>query len=133
MLEELADQHELPRVIVEYREIDKLKGTYIDALPRVVDPDDGAHPHDLRPGRRRDRAPLVARPEPAEHPDPHRRSAARSGARSSRPPGTSSCAADYSQVELRVLAHLSRDEKLVEAFRTGEDVHVRTAVARSST
>ena len=70
-----------------YRELDKLKGTYIDALPRVREPDDGAHPHALRPGRRGDRAPLVD----ATRTSRTSRSAPSSGARSARafvaPPG----------------------------------------------
>ena len=72
-------------------------------------PRDGAHPHALEPGGRGDRAALVAGPEPAEHPDPHRARASSSAARSSRPPGSVIVSADYSQIELRVLAHLSQD------------------------
>ena len=72
VLEALAEQHELPTRLLEFRELDKLKGTYIDALPRCVEPGDGADPHAVRSGRRGHRATLVERPEPAEHPDPHR-------------------------------------------------------------
>jgi len=126
VLEELAEQHELPRVINEYREIDKLKGTYIDALPRVVDPKTG------RIHTTYDQA--VAATGRLSSRDPNLqnipiRTALGREIRSAfvAPPGHVILSADYSQVELRLLAHLSGDPKLVEAFQTGEDVHVRTA------
>ena len=84
VLEALADQHELPRVILEYREIDKLKGTYIDALPQLVHPETG------RIHTRFDQAVAAtgrlssSDPEPAEHPHPHGARARRSAPPSSR-------------------------------------------------
>ena len=126
VLEELAEQHELPKVICEYREIDKLKGTYVDALPRVVNPETG------RIHTCFDQA-VAATGRLSSH-DPNLqnipiRTALGREIRSAfvAPPGTVILAADYSQVELRLLAHLSQDEQLIEAFRAGEDVHVRTA------
>jgi DNA polymerase-1 len=126
VLEELAERHELPRVINEYREIDKLKGTYIDALPRVVDPKTG------RIHTTYDQA--VAATGRLSSRDPNLqnipiRTALGREIRSAfvAPPGHVILSADYSQVELRLLAHLAGDAKLVESFRSGEDVHTRTA------
>jgi len=126
VLEELAEKHELPRVICEYREIDKLKGTYIDALPRVINPETG------RIHTCFDQA--VAATGRLSSRDPNLqnipiRTALGREIRSAfvAPAGHVILAADYSQVELRLLAHLSHDAELLEAFRTGEDVHVRTA------
>jgi DNA polymerase-1 len=72
VLEELALVHDLPRMILDWRGLAKLKGTYIDALPRCG-PGHRAPAHDVQPGGRRDRTVVEQRPEPAEHPDPHRR------------------------------------------------------------
>ena len=126
VLEELAEQHELPRVINEYREIDKLKGTYVDALPRVVDP----RTHRIHTTYEQ----AVAATGRLSSRDPNLqnipiRTALGREIRSAfvAPPGHVILAADYSQVELRLLAHLSGDPKLVEAFRAGEDIHLRTA------
>lgn len=126
VLEELALQHELPRVINEYREVDKLKGTYIDALPRAVDPHTGRIHTTFdqavaATGRLSSRDPNVQNIPIRTEMGREIRSAFVA------PPGHVILSADYSQIELRVLAHLSGDAKLVEAFRTGEDVHVRTA------
>ena len=126
MLEELALSHDLPRVINEYREVDKLKGTYIDALPRAVDPVTGRIHTTFEQavaatGRLSSRDPNLQN-------IPIRTELGREIRKAFvAPPGHVILSADYSQVELRVLAHLSRDETLVNAFRTGEDVHTRTA------
>ena len=72
VLEELALAHDLPRLILEWRTLQKLKGTYIDALPRARQPGDRARAHLFQPGGRRDGAAVEQRPEPAEHPDPDR-------------------------------------------------------------
>ena len=71
-LEALIDAHPMIAPILEHREISKLKGTYLDALPPLVSREDRAPPHHVQPGRRRDRPDLVAGPEPPEHPDPQR-------------------------------------------------------------
>ena len=82
VLEELALHHELPRKILEYRAVQKLKSTYVDALPVLVNPRDRAHPRVLQPDGGRHRPALRHRPEPAEHPHPHRRRAGASARRS---------------------------------------------------
>jgi len=126
VLEALADRHELPRAILAYRELDKLKGTYIDALPRYVNPDTG------RIHTRFDQAVAatgrLASSDPNLQNIPIRTELGR-GIRSAfvAPPGHVILSADYSQIELRILAHLSGDPELVDAFSTGADVHARTA------
>ncbi len=105
----------------------KLKGTYIDALPQLVQPADRPRPHLLQPGGGRDRPPEQQRSEPAEHPDPHAlgREIRRAFIAD---PGHVLISADYSQIEFRVLAHLSEEPVLIDAFREGVDFHERTAV-----
>ena len=69
VLEQLAEMgHDLPQLILGYRELQKLKSTYIDTLPSGSEPAHRPHPHQLQPDRCRDRAALLVRPEPAEHP-----------------------------------------------------------------
>ena len=121
--------HPLPAAILEHRMLAKLKSTYLDALPRAGQPAHRAHPHRLPPGGGGHRPPVVDRPQPAEHPDPHRDRALDPRRVRRRATATRSSAADYSQIELRVLAHLSGDPELIEAFRAGADVHARTARA----
>jgi DNA polymerase I len=126
VLEELAEQHDLPRVVVSYRELDKLKGTYIDALPRAVNPRTGRiHTRFLQTVAATGR---LSSTDPNLQNIPIRTEVGRRirGAFVA-PKGSRIVSADYSQIELRVLAHLARDEQLLEAFRTEEDVHVRTA------
>jgi DNA polymerase-1 len=126
VLEALADRHELPRAILAYRELDKLKGTYIDALPRYVNPATG------RIHTRFDQAVAatgrLASSDPNLQNIPVRTELGR-GIRAAfvAPPGHVILSADYSQIELRILAHLSGDPELVDAFSRGADVHVRTA------
>jgi DNA polymerase-1 len=126
VLEALADQHELPKRLLEFRELDKLKGTYIDALPRYVNPDTG------RIHTRFDQAVAatgrLASSDPNLQNIPIRTELGRAiRAAFVAPPGYVVLSADYSQIELRVLAHLSQDAELVDAFASGEDVHRRTA------
>ncbi len=126
VLEGLARSFPLPKKVLEYRSLSKLKGTYVDALPQLIhaktrrihttfnqtvaatgrlsssDPNLQNIPIRTELGRRIRRA-FVAEP------------------------GGVLLSADYSQIELRVLAHLSQDENLIEAFRAGEDIHDRTA------
>jgi len=126
VLEELAPAHEIVPQVLDYRQRMKLKSTYVDALPALVNPKTGrlhttfnqcgaatgrlssSNPNlqniPIRTGLGREiRAAFIARP------------------------GWQLIAADYSQIELRVLADISRDPVLVEAFRNGEDIHTRTA------
>jgi DNA polymerase-1 len=126
-LEALADEHELPRLILEHRQIAKLKGTYVDALPALVNPTTGrVHTSWEQAVAATGR---LSSTEPNLQNIPIRTELGRAirGAFIA-PPGHELVSADYSQIELRVLAHLSQDPVLLEAFRTGEDVHTRTAM-----
>jgi DNA polymerase-1 len=126
VLDELADKHALPSVILEYRELDKLKGTYLDALPRAVNPETG------RIHTRFEQAVAatgrLSSTEPNLQNIPIRKEVGRL-VRSAfvAPPGFQIVSADYSQIELRVLAHLAKDEQLGVAFRDKLDVHQHTA------
>lgn len=131
VLEALAEQHPalsrgLPARILEFRELDKLKGTYIDALPKCV------HPRTGRIHTRFDQA--VAATGRLSSSDPNLQNipvrtefGRKIRAAFVAPPGHVVLSADYSQIELRVLAHLAQDPELVDAFASGEDVHTRTA------
>jgi DNA polymerase-1 len=126
VLEALSEQHELPKRLLEFRELDKLKGTYIDALPRYV------HPSTGRIHTRFDQAVAatgrLASSDPNLQNIPIRTELGRAiRAAFVAPPGHVILSADYSQIELRVLAHLAQDAELVDAFASGEDVHARTA------
>ncbi|MBL8609691.1 MAG: DNA polymerase I [Myxococcales bacterium] len=126
VLEELAERHPLPQVIVDYRELDKLKGTYLEALPRAVNPATG------RIHTRFDQAVAATGRLSSNAPNlqniPIRTEVGREIRAAFVPaPGHVLVSADYSQIELRVLAHLSKDERLVEAFATRQDVHTHTA------
>jgi DNA polymerase-1 len=126
VLEALAEQHPLPARILEYRELDKLKGTYIDALPKCV------HPRTGRIHTRFDQAVAATGRLSSSDPNlqniPIRTELGRKiRAAFVAPPGHVVLSADYSQIELRVLAHLSQDPQLVDAFASAEDVHARTA------
>jgi DNA polymerase-1 len=126
VLEELAVDHELPRVLLEFREIDKLKGTYVDALPRFVNEKTGRiHTRFHQAGAATGR---LASSDPNLQNIPIRTPLGRE-IRSAfvAPKGHLLLSADYSQIELRVLAHLSQDPMLLEAYRTNDDVHALTA------
>jgi DNA polymerase-1 len=126
VLEQLASQHDLPLQILAHRRLSKLKNTYVDALPPLVNPRTGRiHPtfHQLgaATGRLSATNPNVQN-IPIRSPDGVRIREAFVPAE-----GCRLLSADYSQVELRILAHYSGDESLIESFRAGEDVHRRTA------
>jgi DNA polymerase I len=126
-LESLAEQHALPGLILEIRQLAKLKGTYIDALPALVNATTGrVHTTWQQTVAATGRLSSV---EPNLQNIPVRSELGRS-IRSAfvAPPGCSLVSADYSQIELRVLAHLSQDPVLLSAFRNGQDVHTRTAM-----
>ena len=126
VLEQLASQHPLPARILAYRRLAKLKSTYVDALPPLVDAKSGRiHPTFHQTGAATGRL-SASNPNVQNIPIRSDEGARIREAFIARE-GTLLLSADYSQVELRILAHFSRDENLLEAFRAGEDVHRRTA------
>jgi DNA polymerase-1 len=127
VLEQLASMSEgrLPRLVLEWRELSKLKGTYVDALPNHVAKDGRIH-------TRFDQAVAATGRLSSNDPNlqniPIRNETGRSIRRAFvAPPGRKLVVADYSQIELRILAHLAGDEALVEVFRSGQDIHRATA------
>ncbi|HEY2460541.1 MAG TPA: DNA polymerase I [Candidatus Acidoferrum sp.] len=126
ILEELAAQHPLPAKIIEYREIAKLKSTYVDSLPKLIHRESGRlHTSFCQTGTATGR---LSSSDPNLQNIPIRTELGRQiRAAFVAEPGKILLAADYSQIELRVMAHLSRDAVLLEAFRNGEDIHARTA------
>ncbi len=126
VLNELALVHELPKKILEYRELAKLKSTYSDSLPRLIHPVSGRlHTRFSQTGTATGR---LSSSNPNLQNIPIRTELGREiRAAFVAAPGCKLLSADYSQIELRILAHLSEDPVLVEAFRRGEDIHSRTA------
>lgn len=127
VLTELAEQgHELPTLLMEYRELAKLESTYLDALPRLVNPKTGRLHTSFNQtvastGR-------LSSSDPNLQNIPIRRELGKDIRRGFIPrKGWLLLAADYSQIELRLLAHLSRDVAFVEAFQAGGDIHRQTA------
>jgi DNA polymerase-1 len=126
VLEELAHLHELPRKILEYRSIQKLKSTYVDALPELVNPETGRIHASFNQtvaatGR-------ISSSDPNLQNIPIRTPEGRSIRKAFvAEAGHLLLSADYSQIELRILAHLSKDQTLIDTFRRGEDVHDRTS------
>jgi DNA polymerase-1 len=126
VLEELAVEHDLPAEILAYRSLAKLKSTYVDVLPEMINPETGRVHTSFNQavtatGRLSSSDPNLQNIPVRTELGRRIREAfvAREGCRL--------LSADYSQVELRVLAHVSGDEALSEAFRQGEDIHARTA------
>jgi DNA polymerase I len=126
VLNELALVHELPKKILEYRELAKLKSTYSDALPKLIHPVSGRlHTRFSQTGTATGR---LSSSNPNLQNIPVRTELGREiRAAFIAAPGCKLLSADYSQIELRILAHLSEDPVLIEAFRRGEDIHSRTA------
>ena len=126
VLQELALDHPLPKLILEYRSLSKLKSTYTDKLPRMVN---------ARTGRvHTNYAQAVAVTGRLSSNDPNLQNIPVRSAEGRRireafiaPPGSVIVSADYSQIELRIMAHLSQDQGLLRAFAAGEDVHRHTA------
>jgi len=126
VMEELALTHDLPRLILDWRAMSKLKGTYIDALPQLVNPSTGrVHTSFNQAVAATGR---LSSSDPNLQNIPIRTELGREIRRAFiAEPGHVLISADYSQIELRVLAHLSGDETLIEAFRRGDDIHDQTA------
>ena len=126
VLESLRDAHPVVALVLEYRQLTKLKSTYVDALPTLVDPVDGrVHTSFNQTVAATGR---LSSSDPNLQNIPIRTELGRRIRRAFIPrPGNILLSADYSQIELRVLAHLSQDPALVEAFREGHDIHAVTA------
>jgi DNA polymerase-1 len=127
VLQELAEEgHPLPKLLMEYRELSKLESTYLDTLPMLVNPHTGRlHTSFNQTVASTGRLSSV---DPNLQNIPIRRELGREIRRGFIPrKGWTFLAADYSQIELRLLAHLSHDENFVEAFNAGGDIHRQTA------
>jgi len=126
VLEELAAAHPLPGKVIEYREVAKLKSTYVDALPKLIHPETGRlHTSFSQTGTATGR---LSSSDPNLQNIPIRSELGRQiRAAFVAEKGNLLLSADYSQIELRIMAHFSADPVLVEAFRKGEDIHARTA------
>jgi DNA polymerase-1 len=126
ILEEMAAQHALPAKIIEYREISKLKSTYVDALPKLIHPETGRlHTSFSQTTAATGR---LSSSDPNLQNIPIRTELGREiRAAFVAEKGKILLSADYSQIELRVMAHFSQDPVLIDAFRNGEDIHARTA------
>ena len=126
VLSELALDYPLPKLLLESRQLAKLKGTYTDKLPRMINPGTGRVHTSY--------AQAVAVTGRLASSDPNLQNIPVRTAEGRRiraafvaPPGSRIVSADYSQIELRIMAHLSEDARLLEAFAQGEDVHRATA------
>ena len=126
VLEELAEAHEIVRKVLEYRQLTKLKGTYVDALPALIDPSTGRiHTSFNQTGAATGR---LSSSNPNLQNIPIKTHLGREIRAAFIPrDGWKLVVADYSQIELRLLAHMSHDPVLMDAFRNGEDIHTRTA------
>ncbi len=126
VLEALAEEHEIARKVLDYRQLAKLKGTYVDALPALIDQKtQRLHTTFNQSGAATGR---LSSSNPNLQNIPIRTELGREIRAAFVPrPGWKLIVADYSQIELRLLAHLSKDPVLVNAFRNGEDIHTRTA------
>ena len=125
VLEFLADKHEVPRLVLEYRHLSKLKSTYIDALPLLADADSRVHTTFQAAATATGRLSSI---NPNLQNIPIRTELGREiRAAFISAPGTQLLSADYSQIELRLLAHFSGDPLLVHAYQNNEDIHTLTA------
>ena len=125
-LEKLAADHPLPKLLLEYRGLAKLKSTYTDKLPTMIHPDTGrVHTHYSQAVAVTGR---LASSDPNLQNIPVRTEEGRRVRKAFiAPPGWQIVSADYSQIELRIMAHLSDDPRLLQAFADGEDIHRATA------
>jgi DNA polymerase I len=126
VLEALAEEHPIARKVLDYRQLTKLKSTYVDTLPALINPATGRlHTTFYQAGTATGR---LSSANPNLQNIPIRTELGR-GIRAAfiAEPGHVLLTADYSQIELRLLAHFSRDRLLVEAYRRGDDIHTLTA------
>lgn len=128
VLEELRDQHPVVDMILEYRELAKLKSTYVDALPQQVNPRTGrVHTSYNQTGSVTGR---LASSDPNLQNIPTRTETGRLVRNAFiAAPGYGLLSVDYSQIELRIVAHMAQDEAMLSAFRAGQDIHAATAAA----
>jgi DNA polymerase-1 len=126
VLETLAEEHPIAQKVLEYRQLAKLKGTYVDALPLLIDPaSERLHTTFNQAGAATGR---LSSSNPNLQNIPIRTELGREIRAAFVPRrGWKLIVADYSQIELRLLAHMSHDAVLLDAFRNGEDIHTRTA------
>jgi DNA polymerase I len=125
ILNELAEKYDIAKYIIEYRELDKLKATYADALPQMIDDDGRIHGNLNQTVTTTGR---LSSTDPNLQNIPIRTELGQQIRRAFVPePGCKLISADYSQLELRLLAHITRDERMLEAFQKGEDIHAHTA------
>jgi DNA polymerase I len=127
VLEELAAEQPIARAVLDYRQSMKLRSTYVEALPRLIDPNTGRiHAQFNQTVAATGR---LSSSDPNLQNIPVRTAAGRRIRQAFVPqrPGDLLISADYSQIELRILAHLSGDAQLIAAFRSGEDIHAATA------
>lgn len=126
VLQELAEDHELPRLILDYRSMSKLCSTYTEKLPRMINPETGRvhtsyHQAVAATGRLSSSNPNLQN-IPVRTPEGRKIRQAFVA-----PKGFTMVSADYSQIELRIMAHLSGDKGLLDAFEKGQDIHKTTA------
>jgi DNA polymerase-1 len=125
ILNELANEYEIAKLIVEYRELEKLKATYADALPDLIEDDGRIHGNLNQTVTATGR---LSSSDPNLQNIPIRTELGRQIRKAFVPErGNKLISADYSQLELRILAHMTQDEVMLEAFRNGEDIHAKTA------
>jgi DNA polymerase-1 len=125
VLEDLAEHHEVPALVLEYRQLQKLKGTYLDALPALADANGRIHTTFNQVGTATGR---LSSTNPNLQNIPVRTTVGREiRAAFIAAPGNLLMSADYSQIELRLMAHFSQDPLLLDAYRTGKDIHTLTA------
>ncbi|HEY6148456.1 MAG TPA: DNA polymerase, partial [Thermoanaerobaculia bacterium] len=126
VLSELAERgYPLPKLVLEFREISKLKGTYVDALPAIADAEGRVHSSFRQTVAATGR---LSSSDPNLQNIPIRTEAGREIRKAFiAPPGRRLVVADYSQIELRILAHISEDEALIQAFQEEQDIHRATA------
>jgi DNA polymerase-1 len=125
VLEELAEEHPVPALVLEYRQLAKLKSTYLDSLPQLTDGEGRVHTTFNQVGTATGR---LSSTNPNLQNIPIRTAVGREIRAAFVPaPGNVLMSADYSQIELRLMAHFSQDPLLLDAYRTGKDIHTLTA------